>query len=175
MSEYVILVDEHDRQIGVEEKLTAHREGKLHRAFSIFLFNRRGELLMQQRAEHKYHSGGLWANTCCGHPRPDEPIAEAAARRLQEEMAITCDLQRAFRFTYRARLEGGLMEHEIDHVFVGYYGGLASPNPKEVMAHAWRPLHELRDEIQRQPHLFVPWLVPAVEALQEHGLPRKFC
>jgi len=169
--EYVILVDEHDREIGVEEKLKAHREGKLHRAFSVFLFNPKQELLMQQRAARKYHSGGLWANTCCGHPRPEESLAEAAARRLHEEMGITCDLERAFHFTYRANVNSGLTEHEIDHVFVGHYDGLVQPNPTEVMAHRWNSFPDLQEEIKRNPHYFVAWLPPAVEQMRRRQMP----
>lgn len=170
MGEYVVLVDEDDRKIGVEEKFKAHREGILHRGFSIFLFNQKGELLLQQRAESKYHSGGLWANTCCGHPRPQESVEQAAVRRLQEEMAISCKLERVFHFVYRAEVSSGLVEHEVDHVFIGYYDRTVSPNPTEVMAHRWTPFTELQKEIKRNPRHFVPWLLPAIEQIRDREL-----
>ena len=119
MQEQVILVDQQDREIGVAEKLEAHRKGKLHRAFSVFLFNAKDEMLLQQRAAEKYHSGGLWTNTCCSHPRPGEPTEAAARRRLREEMGISCNLNKAFDFIYRAEFDNGLIEHELDHVFIG--------------------------------------------------------
>lgn len=171
--EYVVLVDEQDREIGVEEKLKAHREGKLHRAFSVFLFNPKGELLMQQRAAEKYHSGGLWANTCCGHPRPEEDLAEAAARRLKEEMGISCAVEKAFHFIYRATVKSGLVEYEIDHVFVGRYDGLVQSDPNEVMAYRWNPFTELQEEIKSNPHYFVAWLPPAVEQMRRRQIPQN--
>src|SRR5690349_17076045 len=119
MEEYLILVDEQDHEIGTEEKLKTHRDAKLHRAFSIFIFNKKGQLLLQRRALSKYHSGGLWTNTCCGHPRPGENIDKAAHRRLQEEMGFDCNMKDVFRFTYKAPLDHGLTEHEVDHVFIG--------------------------------------------------------
>ncbi|NDD55500.1 isopentenyl-diphosphate Delta-isomerase, partial [bacterium] len=119
MQEFVVLVDQNDQQIGVEEKLSAHRQGLLHRAFSIFLFNPEGRMLIHQRALHKYHSGGLWTNACCSHPRPGEEVADAAKRRLQEELGISCALEKQFSFIYKVHLvEDGLYEHEFDHVFI---------------------------------------------------------
>ena len=120
MQESVILVNERDEPQGNMEKMRAHREGHLHRAFSIFIFNREGNLLLQQRAAHKYHSAGLWSNTCCSHPRPGESIDDAAARRLQEEMGLQTELVYLFRFQYHALLENGLTEHELDHVLIGF-------------------------------------------------------
>src|SRR5687768_17165134 len=117
--EQVILVDEWNREVGADEKLRAHESGALHRAFSVFVFDAAGRLLLQRRARSKYHSGGLWSNTACGHPRPGEGTDEAARRRLREEMGFECGLREAFVFTYRAELEGGLVEHEFDQVFVG--------------------------------------------------------
>src|SRR5918997_6672888 len=128
MSEQVILVDEADREVGTGSKLEAHREGALHRAFSVFVFDRRGRLLLQKRAAGKYHSGGLWSNTCCGHPRPGEATAEAARRRLREEMNFDCELRAAFEFLYRAQFTNKLIEHEYDHVFVGEFGGVFVPD-----------------------------------------------
>ncbi len=118
--EFVILVDENDNDIGVMEKLQAHQEGKLHRAFSIFIFNDKNEMLMQQRSLSKYHSAGLWANSCCSHPRPNETIKDAANRRLYEEMGMSCDLTIKTNFIYKSQFDNGLTEHELDYVLVGY-------------------------------------------------------
>ena len=117
--ELVVLIDPKDREIGQMEKLAAHREGRLHRAFSVFVFNAKGELLLQQRAATKYHSASLWTNTCCGHPRPGETLVAAGERRLKEEMGLSIPLRTTFHFTYRAELEHGLVEHEMDHVLIG--------------------------------------------------------
>ncbi|MDZ7344528.1 MAG: isopentenyl-diphosphate Delta-isomerase [candidate division KSB1 bacterium] len=157
MDEQVILVDRDDRQIGVEEKLKAHREGKLHRAFSIFVFNKKREMLLQKRAAHKYHSGGLWTNACCSHPRPGEPIALAAARRLQEEMGFDCALKKAFHFHYEARLDHQLVENEFDHVFVGQYDGPVRPNPDEVMEYRWLSIQKIKEELQHSPENYTVW------------------
>lgn len=173
MQDQVILVDESDRQIGVEDKLKAHREGKLHRAFSIFLFNSKDELLMQRRAVGKYHSGGLWSNTCCSHPRPSEDTAQAAARRLVEEMGLSCPLHKAFYFTYKAGLEGGLVEHEFDHVFLGYFNGVAYPDPNEVMAHRWFPTADLEKSVQTHPQNYTPWFRIALARAVESWNARK--
>lgn len=127
MPEHVILVDENDRPLGISEKMSAHRDGKLHRAFSIFVFNNEGELLLQRRALNKYHSSGLWTNTCCSHPRPGESVEAAAVRRLCEEMGFECALHKAFHFIYKARLERALIEHEFDHVLSAIL--MASPAP----------------------------------------------
>ena len=129
MEEQVILVDEHDREIGTDAKLSAHAAGKLHRAFSVFIFDTDGNMLLQRRAATKYHSGGLWSNTCCSHPRPGESVHEAAQRRLQEEMGLDCSLQLALSFTYRKELGNGLSEYEYNHVFLGQFNGTPAPNP----------------------------------------------
>lgn len=157
MHEMVILVDPQDRQIGVEEKLKAHREGKLHRAFSVFVFNEKGEMLLQQRAWHKYHSGGLWTNACCSHPRPGEALEQAAARRLQEEMGFSCPLHRAFQFIYKAELDGGLIEHELDHVFVGTYNGTIQPNINEVAAFRWHPVLTIENDLKQSLEKYTVW------------------
>jgi isopentenyl-diphosphate Delta-isomerase len=156
--EYVVLVDERDRIIGSEEKLRAHRVGRLHRAFSIFVFNNRQELLLQRRSPSKYHSGGLWSNTCCGHPRPGEATDAAAMRRLNEEMGFACDLRERFSFLYRAELNDRLIEHDIDHVFVGRFSGRPAPNPKEVCDFQWLRLDELWPAMQTRPEAFTYWL-----------------
>src|SRR3989338_1121038 len=127
MNENVILVDERDNPIGVAEKLEAHRTGKLHRAISVCVFNSNGEMLLQKRAKDKYHSGGLWTNTCCGHPRSGEKTQEAAVRRLKEEMGFECELQEILQFTYKVKLDHGLWEHEVDHTFRGVYDGEIHP------------------------------------------------
>src|SRR5690349_19964529 len=117
--EQVILVDEHDREIGLMEKMEAHRKGVLHRAFSVVLFNSKGEVLLQKRSKNKYHSAGLWTNACCSHPRPNEPLQVAVKRRLQEEMGIDVDPQYLYKFLYQVELQNNLIEHELDHVFIG--------------------------------------------------------
>jgi isopentenyl-diphosphate Delta-isomerase len=163
MGEQVILVDVHDRELGAGEKMRAHLEGVLHRAFSIFVFDAAGRLLLQKRARSKYHSGGLWSNTCCGHPRPGEATAEAARRRLREEMSFDCELREAFDFVYRAELAGGLVEHEFDHVFVGRFDGAPAPDPAEVEDWRWMTLDELRGELRLRPDDYSFWLRVALE------------
>lgn len=162
MNEMVILVDPHDRQIGVEEKMKAHREGKLHRAFSVFVFNENGEMLLQKRAPTKYHSGGLWTNACCSHPRPGETVEQAASRRLQEEMGFTCILKKAFHFIYRAELDQGLIEHEVDHIFIGHYdaatqSGDFNPNSQEVVDYRWVNVDTLKRDVLTCPEKYTTW------------------
>ena len=128
----VILVNEQDRQTGTMEKMEVHQKAILHRAFSVFIFNDKGEMLLQKRAVKKYHSGGLWTNTCCSHPQPGEDTLEAAGKRLQEEMGFNTTLNKAFTFIYKAELDNGLTEHEFDHVFIGNFNGEVQPDPEEV-------------------------------------------
>jgi isopentenyl-diphosphate delta-isomerase len=155
----VILVDENDREIGLEDKLKAHQNGaKLHRAISIFVFNSKGETMLQQRAMTKYHSKGLWSNTCCSHPYPGESIEAAAHRRLQEEMGFDCPMHEVFAFTYKADVGNGLTEHEYDHVLFGSYDGEPKPNSEEAMGYRWVSLDELSNEIRENPTMFTPWL-----------------
>lgn len=161
--ERVILVDERDRELGAAEKLRAHLEGALHRAFSIFVFDRVGRLLLQKRARTKYHSGGLWSNTCCGHPRPGEVTAEAARRRLREEMGLDCELTEAFSFTYRAELDNRLVEHEYDHVFVGRFDGEPRPAAEEVEDWRWVTPSDLARELRANPAAYSFWLRAALE------------
>lgn len=168
-NDLLILVDEQDREVGLAEKLSVHREGRLHRAFSVFLFNASGELLLQRRALTKYHSGGLWSNTCCSHPAPGELLVEAASTRLEEEMGISCRLREAFEFTYRARVGNGLLEFELDHVFVGHYEGSVFPNSAEVMDCKWISHADLAADLSANPGSFTPWLGVALEAAAEHG------
>ena len=157
MQEHVILVDRMDGEIGTEEKLRAHREGKLHRAFSIFIFNTLGELLLQKRSEIKYHSGGLWTNTCCSHPRLGESHSCAARRRLNEEMGFDCELTELFSFIYHAELDNNLFEHELDHVFVGRYDGQPVPNPDEVDDWKWMGIEKLKREVGENPEHYTCW------------------
>jgi len=154
--EKVILVNKKDKVIGVEEKMKAHLQGKLHRAFSIILFNKKGEVLIQKRAKSKYHSAGLWTNTCCSHPRPKEKIDQAAKRRLKEEMGIETDLKKIFSFIYKAKL-GSLVEYEFDHVFFGRFNGKPKPNEKEVEDWQWIKLAELKTDIAKNPQKYTTW------------------
>ncbi|MFQ5541525.1 MAG: isopentenyl-diphosphate Delta-isomerase [Candidatus Binatia bacterium] len=156
--EKVILVDEDGHEIGSMEKIKAHREGRLHRAFSIYVFNSEGKLLLQKRAKKKYHSGGLWTNTCCSHPRPQESIEKAAQRRLQEEMGFDCDLRESFSFTYKVKLDNDLFEHEHDHVFIGEFDGEPVPNPEEVEDWKWIGLEELQKDVRERPDRYTYWL-----------------
>lgn len=155
--EQVILVNEQDEVLGVIEKMEAHEKGLLHRAFSVFVFNKKQELLLQKRAISKYHSGGLWTNTCCSHPRPGEPTEAAAIRRLQEEMGFTTDLEKAFSFTYNTSFENGLTEHEFDHVFIGSYEGDIIINKEEVESYAYRSLEEVALLLKEEPETFTAW------------------
>ncbi len=163
--EMVILVGPADEELGIIEKLAAHRAGLLHRAFSIFLINAAGEMLLQQRADGKYHSGGLWSNACCGHPRPGETTINAARRRLGEELGIQCELTHLFHFTYSAHLEAGLAEHELDHVFVGRCSEDPVSDPEEVGDWQWIGLDRAREWLQREPEAFTAWFGPAFDRL----------
>jgi len=156
--ENVILVDKNDNEIGAEEKMKVHKEGKLHRAFSIFVFNKEGQLLLQKRAKEKYHSPGLWANTCCSHPRPGELLEEAAKRRLKEEMGFECGLKKIFSFIYKAEFENGLVEHELDHVLMGIFNGEPNPNREEVDGYTFISLDLLEQDVQKSPGQYTPWL-----------------
>lgn len=156
-SSELILVDTQDREIGRMEKLEAHKKGLLHRAFSVFVFNDKGELLLQQRAKGKYHSGGLWTNTCCSHPAPGETIKEAAKHRLQEEMGLQCELLDVFHFIYKAELDNDLIEHELDHVLVGFSNEDPNINPEEAMNFRWMDLTTIQKELQNNPKLYTFW------------------
>lgn len=156
--EYVTLVNQRDEVLGSMEKMEAHEKGALHRAFSIFIFNKEGRLLLQRRAQNKYHSPGLWTNTCCGHPRPGETSAKAALRRLFEEMGFTCELENQFNFTYEASVGIGLLEHELDHVYFGYYDGPVSVDPREASDTRWMRMNDLADDLRSSPDLYTKWL-----------------
>ncbi len=155
--EYVILVDESDNEVGLMEKMEAHEKGLLHRAFSIFIFNQKGEMLLQQRAFAKYHSGGLWTNACCSHPRANETTLAAAERRLKEELGFEAPIHEVFSFTYKASFENGLTEHEFDHVFTGRYDGIINFNPDEVAAVKYMAVEDVRNSLQTEPALYTAW------------------
>lgn len=157
MEEFVVLIDEQDNQLGLMEKQQAHVAGLLHRAFSVFVFNEQGELLLQQRAAHKYHSPLLWTNTCCSHPRENETYQEAALRRLEEEMGFVCEIKPKFHFIYKAQLGDQLFEHELDHVFVGNYSGEININLEEVHAYKWISMQDLIEDVKAQPEHYTVW------------------
>ena len=169
--DFVIAVDAHDCATGLVDKVTAHRQGLLHRAFSIFVFDEADRLLLQRRAAAKYHSGGLWSNTCCSHPRPGESLLDAAHRRLREEMGFDCPLQAVFGFVYRAELDGGLVEHEFDHVVVGRFQDGPAPDAVEVDDWKWERVPAIRSWLAKDPAAFTAWFKLAFDGLQARGLP----
>ncbi len=157
MEEQIILVSEKNEPIGTIGKLEAHEKGLLHRAFSIFVRNPNGKFLLQQRAKIKYHSGGLWTNTVCGHPRAGEETLAAAHRRLSEEMGFDCPLEESFIFHYQTKLDRGLTENEIDHVFVGMFNGEIKPNPEEADGFAWMTREEIEKDLAAHPEKYTYW------------------
>ncbi len=166
--EQVVLVDEQDKETGVMEKLQAHVEGRLHRAISVFVFNSKNELLLQQRAAGKYHSANLWTNTCCSHPRPGEDTLTAAHRRLKEEMGMACELNEKFSFIYQTPFDNGLSEHELDFVFTGIFNGTPRINASEVAAFRWISLPDLEQEIAEHPQRFTIWFKLILKEYLEH-------
>lgn len=167
--EQVILVDEQDQPIGLMEKQAAHIEPHLHRAFSIFLFNSKGELLMQQRALSKYHSPGLWTNTCCSHPRAGETLEEATSRRLMEEMGMTCPVHEVYTFIYKAPVGQGLTEHEFDHVFIGQSDDIPNINTDEVASWKYMSLDDLKKDLELYPELYTEWFKITFEEMTRHA------
>lgn len=165
---HVILVDEQDQPTGTMEKMEAHRQGLLHRAFSVFILNEHQEMLLQQRAIHKYHSGGLWTNACCSHPMPGEQVEAAAHRRLGEELGIDCYLTPLFSFSYRTEFDNGLTEHEFDHVLLGHYSGPVKPNPEEVAGYRYVSFAEIDQLLENTPHVFTTWFHLAYPMLKQH-------
>ena len=157
MTEVVILVDEKDKQVGVGEKLETHRKGILHRGFSVFIFNSKGEMMLQKRAMTKYHGAGLWSNACCGHPRPNEDLMVAMKRRLREEMGFGCELQRMFEYVYKVNLDKGMMEHEFLHVYKGVFDGTPKVNPEEADDWKWISMEELRDDLKKHFEKYSAW------------------
>lgn len=157
MSNEVILVNEEDTPVGTMEKMEAHRRGVLHRAFSVFVFDAGGNMLLQQRSAQKYHGALLWSNTCCSHPYPGEDVEAAAGRRLGEEMGFTAPLEKIFTFTYKADVENNLIEHEYDHVFAGIYEGAIELNPSEVAAYEYLPMEVISRRLEQEPASFTAW------------------
>ena len=155
--EHIILVDEFDNAIGTMGKMEAHQKGVLHRAFSVILFNSNGEILLQKRSKNKYHSGGLWTNTCCSHPLPNESVRDASRRRLIQEMGIDVQPEFSFKFIYKTDLDNGLIEHELDHVFIGSFDGIPSINTSEVEEWKFMSLNSLRRDIEESPELYTAW------------------
>lgn len=155
--EHVILVDEHDNPLGLMEKMEAHEKGLLHRAFSVFVFNDEGRFLIHRRAPEKYHSGGLWTNACCSHPRENESPEEAAHRRLPEEMGFDCPIEKAFEFSYKSKLDNGLTEHEYDHVFLGTFNGVPDLNPEEVAEYKYIDQDQLLLDVKENPSRYTEW------------------
>ena len=155
--ENVILVNDNDEQIGVMEKIEAHQKALLHRAFSVFIFNADGQMLLQQRAARKYHSPHLWTNACCSHPRPGEETVKAAERRLREELGFEIALEKTFEFTYTASFDNGLSENEYDHVFTGFYEGDIKPNPSEVQDYCYMSMEEIETSLKNYPHKYTVW------------------
>lgn len=166
--ENVILVNENDEQIGLMPKLEAHQKAVLHRAFSVFILNKKGEMMLQQRAANKYHSPLLWTNTCCSHQREGESNIEAGKRRLFEEMGFVCDLKEAFSFIYKAPFDNGLTEHELDHVMVGAYEGDPQINKEEVNAFKWMTLEDVKADVQLQPEIYTEWFKIIFEKFYTH-------
>ena len=174
--DHVIIVDANDNELGTMEKMEAHKAGKLHRAFSIFVVNSYGKMLIQKRADGKYHSGGLWSNTCCGHHAPGESLDASAHRRLREEMGFDCDLKELFAVTYRAGLDNNIIEHEIDHVFAGVYDYDPDPDPSEVAAYSWIGRYVLVEDMRSNPERYSYWfrlllerVVDNISAVQDGG------
>ena len=157
MEENVILVDVLDNQLGLMPKMEAHEKAVLHRAFSVFIFNDKGELMLQQRAAHKYHSPLLWTNTCCSHQRDGESNIEAGKRRLIEEMGFKTNLKEIFSFVYKAPFDNGLTEHELDHVMIGNFNGVPKINPDEVASFKWMTLEAVKKGIELQPNIYTAW------------------
>ncbi|MBR9690949.1 isopentenyl-diphosphate Delta-isomerase [Candidatus Woesearchaeota archaeon] len=163
--EQVVLVDSDNNELGTMEKIKAHKKGVLHRAISVFVFNSKGELLIQQRAKHKYHCPKIWANTCCTHPLPNESFIDSAKRRLKEEVGFETELKQEFCFVYKSKFDNGLTEHEYDCVFTGMYDGKVKPNPDEVMDYKWISLKELKQDTKNYPDKYASWFEIALEKL----------
>ncbi len=164
----VILVNEQDEQIGTMEKMEAHEKKQLHRAFSIFIFNNQGKMLLQQRAISKYHSGGLWTNACCSHPYPNETVENAASRRLFEELGFKTTLTKAFHFVYDTAFDNGLYEYEFDHVFTGKYNDEIIPDDNEVMNYCYKTIDEIKSDILQKPAMYTAWFKIALPKLEEY-------
>lgn len=162
----IILVDENDVPIGTMEKMEVHQKALLHRAFSVFIFNNKGEMLLQKRADKKYHSAALWTNACCSHPAPGEDTLQAATKRLREEMGFTTTLEKAFDFIYKAPFDNGLTEHEFDHVFIGTYNNVIIPNKEEVSDYCYKTVAEIKHSLQSHPQKYTEWFKIAFPKLE---------
>jgi isopentenyl-diphosphate delta-isomerase len=165
--EKVILVDEFDNPVGLMPKIEAHEKGLLHRAFSVFILNSKGELMLQQRALHKYHSPGLWTNTCCSHQRDGESNLEAGKRRLMEEMGFTTSLNEVLSFIYKAPFDNGLTEHEFDHVLIGRFENEPSINPNEVASWKWMHMEDIKKDLLINPEMYTAWFKIIFERFYE--------
>jgi isopentenyl-diphosphate delta-isomerase len=166
MKDFVVVVNKRGKRTGVAEKMEAHQRGMLHRAFSVLLFNEKGEMLLQKRASGKYHFAGLWSNACCSHPRPGEKVLSAAGRRLREELGIECSLRKSGQIIYRFHdKQTALTEHEFDYVFTGRYEGTIDFNPEEVSAIRWVSLPELKHEMKTKAETFTPWFLEIMRTL----------
>jgi isopentenyl-diphosphate delta-isomerase len=168
IEEQVILVNENDEQIGLMPKLEAHEKALLHRAFSVFVFNDKNELMLQQRAAHKYHSPDLWTNTCCSHQRHGETNIQAGQRRLQEEMGFVTPLEESISFIYKAPFDNGLTEHEFDHVMIGYFNDAPKINPDEVSNWKWMTLDNVKDDMKNHPEVYTEWFKIIFDKFYEH-------
>lgn len=164
----VIIVNESDVPVGTMEKMKAHELGVLHRAFSVFIFNSNGEMLLQQRAHSKYHSGGLWTNACCSHPQPGEELVISAGNRLLEEMGFKTDLKKIFDFVYRAQFENGLTEHEFDHVYFGIYDGPIKINAEEAINYKYLPMEAIADSVKNNPGIYTEWFLIAFPMVKDN-------
>lgn len=173
MEDFVILVDDQDKEWGKMEKIQAHQMGLLHRAFSVFVFNSKGELLLQKRSPEKYHSGGLWTNTCCSHPRIGEEVSEGAIRRLEEEMGITCELTNGFQFVYKASFDNGLTEHEYDHVLFGQSDQQPRVDSSEVSDWRYASIEEIESEIQSNSGAYTVWFITCFDRVKNYYLKTK--
>lgn len=163
----IVLVDENDRQLGTMEKMETHEKGLLHRAFSIFIFNKNGEMLLQQRSLTKYHSGGLWTNACCSHPAPGEETIIAAQRRLQEELGFTTSIEKIFDFVYKADFENDLIEYEFDHVFTGEFEGEIIANKEEVKDYCYKSVQEIQQDLHHHSQKYTAWFQLAFPKIKD--------
>lgn len=174
VEEKVILVNEKDEPIGLMPKMEAHEKALLHRAFSVFVLNDKGEIMLQQRASHKYHSPLLWTNTCCSHQREGETNVQAGKRRLEEEMGFSVELKELFNFIYKAPFDNGLTEHELDHVMIGYSNGDPVINPDEVESWKWMSIEDVKNDIDKNPEVYTVWFKIIFDEfyhfLEEHTL-----
>lgn len=166
--ELVILVNQNDEKIGLMPKQEAHEKALLHRAFSVFIFNDKNELMLQQRAHDKYHSPGLWTNTCCSHQRDGESNIEAGKRRLQEEMGFVTDLKESISFIYKAPFDNGLTEHEYDHILTGSYNGQPNINPDEVAEWKWMAMEDVKKDIEKNPSTYTEWFKIIFDKYYQH-------